>query len=194
VGALGINPASCSRPELIVIADALQMVDEAVRRNGVRTIIAATRRLSPDGLDPRIKSLNYLNHIMARIEANHAGVEEALMLNPQGRLAEGTADNVFVVRDGELYTPPVSDGALEGVTRNLVMQLGREVGLVVVEKSLAPYDLYTADECLLSGTGAELIPVREIEGRAVKACPGPIFRRLSQAFAEYIVQQTGGGA
>ena len=194
VGALGINPASCSRPELIVIADALQMVDESIRRKGVCAIIASTRRLSPDGLDPRIKSLNYLNHIMARIEANHAGVDEALMLNPQGRLAEGTADNVFVVREGELYTPPVNDGALDGITRRLVLQLGQEAGLAVHEKSLAPYDLYTADECLLSGTGAELIPVREIDGRAVRACPGPVFGQLSQAFAEYIVQQTGGGA
>lgn len=194
VGALGINPVSCSSPELIVMAGALQMVDETVRRQGARTIIAATRRLAPDGLDPRIKSLNYLNHILARIEANRAGVDEALMLNAQGRLAEGTADNVFVVRNGELLTPPVTDGALEGVTRALVMRLAREAGMVVREMSLAPYDLYTADECLLSGTGAELIPVREIDGRVVRACPGPLFARLSQAFEQYIAEQTGGGA
>lgn len=193
-GALGINPASCSRPELIVIADSLQMISERARTQGVSTIIASTRRLPPDGLDPRIKTLNYLNHILARIEANRAGAEEALMLNRQGRVAEGTADNVFVVRDGELRTPPVIDGALEGITRDLVMQLGREAGLIVREMSLAPYDLYTADECFLSGTGAELIPVREIDGRAVKACPGPVYGRLSLAFRDYIVLQARGAA
>jgi len=192
VGALGINPASCSRPELIVIADRLQMISDQARSQGVSTIISSTRRLPLDGLDPRIKSLNYLNHILARIEANHANVEEALMLNQQGKVAEGTADNVFIVRDGELCTPPVSDGALEGITRAIVMQLARQEGLVVRELSLAPYDLYTADECFLSGTGAELIPVRDIDGRAVKACPGTIYRKLLQAFSHYVVQQAGG--
>jgi len=189
-GALGINPASCRRPELIVIADSLQMVDEQARTQGISTIIASTRRLPTDGLDPRIKSLNYLNHILARIEANRAGAEEALMLNRQGMVAEGTADNVFVVRDGELWTPPVTDGALDGVTRGIIIQLGQATGLAVREKSLAPYDLYTADECFLTGTGAELIPVREIDGRSVGACPGPIYTKLSWAFRAYIDEQT----
>lgn len=186
VGPLGINPATCRQPELIVIADHLQMVDDEIRNKGIRTIIASTRRLSADGLDPRIKSLNYLNHILARLEANRAGVEEALMLNRQGQLAEGTADNVFVVREGRLLTPPASDGALEGITRNLIMRLAAQRDIAVSECSLAPYDLYTADECFLTGTGAELIPVREVDGRALRHCPGEVFRRLSQAFAEYI--------
>jgi branched-chain amino acid aminotransferase len=191
VGPLGINPATCGEPQLIVIADHLQMVDEAIRSRGVRTIIASTRRLSVDGLDPRIKSLNYLNHILARIEANRAGVEEALMLNAQGRLAEGTADNVFIVRNANLVTPPTSDGALEGITRNLIMELAEQRGLTVSESPLAPYDVYTADECFLTGTGAELIPVREVDGRPLKQCPGPVFRVLSRAFAEYIETHRG---
>ncbi|MDY6942750.1 MAG: branched-chain-amino-acid transaminase [Pseudomonadota bacterium] len=191
VGALGINPASCSNPELIVIADGLRMISAEAREQGVCAVIASTRRLPLDGLDPRVKSLNYLNQILARIEANRAGAEEALMLNAQGRVAEGTADNVFVVRGGELLTPPVTDGALEGITRGVVMQLGREAGLGVREVSLAPYDLYTADECFLTGTGAELIPVREIDGRGMKICPGPVYGMLSRAFADFIVQQTG---
>lgn len=181
-GALGIDPGSCPQPGLIVIASDLQMTDEHSRSTGVRTIIAATRRLPVDGLDPRIKSLNYLNHILARIEANRAGVEEALMLNAQGFVAEGTADNVFIVKDGVLLTPPACDGALEGITRGLVMELAQELGIAAREATLAPYDLYTADECFLTGTGAELIPVREVDGRALTACPGPTIARLAQAF------------
>ncbi len=181
-GALGINPASCPRPELIVIASQLQMVDEDRRTKGVKTIIATTRRLPPDGLDPRVKSLNYLNHILARIEANRSGADEALMLNRHGFVAEGTADNVFIVRGGTLLTPPTCDGALAGITRGLVLELARQDGVEVRETSLAPYDIYTADECFLTGTGAELIPVREVDGRAVTHCPGPIFERIGGLF------------
>jgi len=187
-GPLGINPASCASPELIVIADRLAMVDESARAHGIRVVIASTRRLPADGLDPRIKSLNYLNHILARIEANRAGVEEALMLNHAGKVAEGTADNVFIVRDGVLRTPPVTDGALAGITRGLVIRLAREAGMEVRESSLAPYDLYTADECFLTGTGAELIPVREVDGRVLEASPGRVFEKLSQNFAAAIQQ------
>lgn len=192
-GALGINPAGCTSPMLIVIADSLSMVEQSAREHGVRTIIASTRRLPMDGLDPRIKSLNYLNHILARIEANRAGVEEALMLNGQGRVAEGTADNVFIVRRGVLLTPPISDGALAGITREVIMLLAAENGIASREASLAPYDLYTADECFLTGTGAELIPVREVDGRTVKAAPGPIFKVLSRAFAGAVMAEQEAG-
>ena len=187
-GQLGINPAGCTKPELIAIADRLQMVDEKSMQRGIRTIIASTRRLSVDGLDPRIKSLNYLNNILAKIEANHAGVEEALMLNQQGHLAEGSADNVFIVRNGTLLTPPTSDGALDGITRKLVIDLAIEADIRVREMSLAPYDLYTADECFLTGTGAELIPVREVDGRNLSNCPGPVFSRLSEEFRLAVAQ------
>ena len=188
VGSLGINPVSCENPQLIVIADRLEMVADAARKTGIRTIISSTRRLPLDGLDPRIKSLNYLNHILAKTEANNAHVEEALMLNSQGHVTEGSADNVFIVRGGDIYTPPVSDGALDGITRGAVLRLGRELGLKTHENSLAPYDLYTSDECFLTGTGAELIPVREIDGRMIKKCPGPVYTKLLEAFRAYVSQ------
>jgi len=185
-GPLGIDPRNCRQPRLIVIAAPLQMVDHATRANGVSLIIAATRRLPPDGLDPHIKSLNYLNNILARIEANRAGADEAVMLNRAGRVAEGTADNLFIVRDGVLQTPPVSEGALPGITRALILRLASEQDIPVQEQPLAPYDLHTAEECFLTGTGTELVPVREIDGRPLPACPGPVFRRCAEAFARYI--------
>ncbi len=185
-GPLGIDPAPCRTPRLIVIASRLEMVDPATRTRGIRLVTAATRRLPPDGLDPRIKSLNYLNHILARIEANRAGADEAVLLNDQGRVAEGTADNLFIVRNGCLLTPPVIDGALPGITRALILKLASDMGIEAREQSLAPYDLHTADECFLTGTGAELIPVREIDGRMAKACPGPVFQRCHRAFRETI--------
>ncbi len=191
-GPLGIDPRPCQRPRLIVIASRLQMVDPARRDSGVRLIIASTRRLPPDGLDPRIKSLNYLNPILARIEANHAGADEAVLLNAHGLVAEGTADNLFVVQAGILLTPPVTDGALPGITRELIMRLARASGIETRERSLAPYDLHTADECFLSGTGAELVPVREIDGRSLGACPGPVFVRCAEAFTTAVRTQCRG--
>ena len=188
-GALGIDPRSCARPQLIVIADSLQMIDPAVREQGANLIIASTRRLPADGLDPRIKSLNYLNHILARMEANHAGAHEAVLLNTRGQVAEGTADNLFLVKDGKLLTPPVIDGALAGITRQLILELAGEQGLTAREQSLAPYDLYTAEECFLTGTGAELIPVRSIDGRKLRQCPGPAYQQLSRCFRHHIDQQ-----
>lgn len=189
-GALGLDPRSCAQPNTFIIASRLTMVSEQTRAHGARVVIASTRRLPADGLDARIKSLNYLNHILARIEANHAGADEAVLLNAAGRVAEGTADNVFIVRGGALLTPPVSEGCLEGVTRNLVIALAREIGLEVREQPLSPYDLYTADECFLTGTGAELIPVAEIDGRPLTRCPGPVLRQLTQCFREQIRQET----
>ena len=191
-GPLGIDPRPCKAPRLILVASHLVMVDQAARAEGIRLVTSATRRLPPDGLDPRVKSLNYLNHILARIEANAAGADEAVLLNAGGKVAEGTADNVFIVRDGALLTPPVIDGALPGITRALVLRLAREQGIETRETSLAPYDLHTAEECFLTGTGAELIPVREIDGRRLKACPGPVFQRCSEAFQRAIAQHCGG--
>ncbi len=185
-GPLGINPENCSSPTLFIIADRLQMISAEKRQQGAKLIIAATRRLSPDGLDPRIKSLNYLNHILARMEASHAGADEALLLNAQGLVAEGTADNVFIVRDGTLTTPPVTDGALAGITRAAVMEIAMANGIEMQEKSIAPYDLYTADECFLTGTGAELIPVSEVDGRNIRNSGGPVFQSIAQGFAELV--------
>lgn len=185
-GSLGINPTSCARGTAFIIADKLSVIDPRVKNHGAKLMIAATRRLAPDGLDPRIKSLNYLNHVMARIEANEAGADEALLLNAQGHVTEGSADNIFIVRDNALLTPQVSDGALAGITRGVIMALADGLGLPCKECSLSAYDLYTADECLLTGTAMELMPVREIDGRKLSACPGPVFEQLSQAFVETI--------
>jgi branched-chain amino acid aminotransferase len=164
----------------------LALIDAAARQRGARVIIAATRRLAPDGLDPRIKSLNYLNHILARIEANNAGADEAILLNGAGRVAEGSADNIFVVRNGALATPPAIEGALEGVTRAVIFELAQQLGIAALETPLAPYDLYNADECFLTGTGAELIPVREIDGRPLPTPPGPVFQQLQRAFTAVV--------
>jgi len=190
-GPLGLNPKSCSQPNVIAIADQLTMI-ELGQQVGARLIVSSVRRLPADGLDPRIKSLNYLNHILAKIEANHAGADEAILLNAQGRVAEGTADNVFIVRDGCLLTPPCSEGALEGITRELVLQLARDNGIETREQPLGVYDLYAADECFLTGTGAELIPVASIDCRSMPGCPGPVFRQLQQAFRRTIDQECGG--
>lgn len=193
LGPLGLDPAGCREPELFIIASGLQVIDAARRSAGARVIIAATRRLGADGLDPRIKSLNYLNHVLARIEANNAGADEAILLNAAGRVAEGSADNVFIVRRDELLTPPVTEGALDGITRGVVIELARALDLPFRETPLAPYDLFTADECFLTGTGAELIPVREINGRALRACPGSVFAELEQAFFHCIARESEGG-
>lgn len=185
VGSLGLDPRSCRRPTLFIIADGLNLLDE-VRRRGARVMIAATRRLAADGLDPRIKSLNYLNPILARMEANQAGADEAILLNGAGRVAEGTADNIFVVHQGKLLTPPASEGALAGVTRAVVIELAIAAGIPVAEMPLTLYDLYGADECFLTGTAAELVPVAELGGRAVGASPGPLFLELERRFRALI--------
>lgn len=190
VGVLGINPATCKQPSVIIIADQLQMVSDAQRAQGVRAIIASTRRLTPDRLDSRIKSLNYLNAILARMEANYAGVEEAILLNDRGCVAEGTADNLFIVTDGVLLTPPATEGALAGITRQTVLELAAANSIPAREAVLTPYDLYNADECFLTGTGAKLIPVREIDGRKIAACPGIRYQQLSQAFSALIEMET----
>jgi len=187
-GPLGINPAQCKEPELIIIASPLSMSDEQAQKNGIRTIIASTRRIPADCLDPRIKSLNYLNAILARIEANNAGVEEALMLNQQGYITEGSVDNIFIVRDTKLYTPPSVDGSLAGITRDLIIKLATEAGFSTHIETLSAYDIYSADECFLTGTGAELIPVNEVDGRKISACPGPVFKQLKDLFIENSMQ------
>jgi branched-chain amino acid aminotransferase len=181
-GSLGLDPASCARPRLIVIVDELAMVSPAVLAQGATLIISSVRRLQADQIDSRIKSLNYLNQILARLEANAVGADEAVMLNDQGRIAEGTADNIFIVKNGKLSTPPLSEGSLAGITRSAIINCARQTGIEVQETPLSAYDLYTADECFLSGTGAELIPVKEVSGRQITNVRGPIFRQLHAAF------------
>ena len=189
VGALGLDPSSCTAPSVFILAGTLQLITAEGRR-GARLIIAATRRLGADGLDPRIKSLNYLNPILARLEAQHAGADEAIMLNAAGRVAEGTADNVFIVRARRLLTPPVTEGALEGVTRGILLELAGAAGIEALERPLSPYDLHTADECLLTGTAAELVPVAEIDCRPLRHCPGPVYTELAGRFQQLVAAET----
>lgn len=190
VGNLGIDPRKCDKATVIVIVDEIQMGADS--EQGLDIIIASTRRLPVDGLDPRIKSLNYLNHILAKTEANHAGAAEAVLLNQQGHVCEGSSDNLFMVKNRTLYTPPVSDGALDGITRGCVLTLAQQLDIRCQVSSLAPYDLYSADECFLTGTAVELLPVRSIDKRAMTHCPGPIFQQIQQAFSDHINQQCRG--
>lgn len=188
VGPLGIDPSHCEAGNLIIIADQLTLVGERVRAAGAKLIVASTRRLGADQIDGRIKSLNYLNQIMARLEANDAGADEAIVLNHRGFVAEGTADNLFICKDGILSTPPITDGALAGITRKLVLETSKNLSLEVSERSLTVYDLYTADECFLTGTGAELIPVGRISGRNIKQCPGDLFAKIDHRFQQALTE------
>lgn len=189
-GPMGVDPAVCTKPTVFIIADRLQLISDASRTAGIRAVIVSTRRVPNVSWDSRIKSLNYLNNVLAKLEARHAGADEAIMLNIEGNVAEGAVNNVFVVKNGRLLTPPTRDGALAGVTRATVLQLAQGCNIPAEEKSLTPYDLYTADECFLTGTGVELVPVREVDGRVVNACPGPVFGRLQQAFDGFVRDYT----
>jgi len=188
-GNLGINPKSCTKPNVFIIADDVHVVAQDTKQQGANIIIASTRKLTLDGLDPRVKSLNYLNHILARMEANHAGADEALMLNANGFIAEGSADNVFIVQGNHLITPPSTDGALAGITRQVILDLAHDAGLQPMEKSIGAYDVYNADACFLTGTGAELIPVRSVDGRLLKSCPSKTFEKLASLFQETITKE-----
>jgi branched-chain amino acid aminotransferase len=186
-GTLGIDPNRCPKPCAIVIADSIQMYPKELYEKGIAVITASVVRNHPMALSPRIKSLNYLNNILARIEANDAGVSEAIMLNHLGNVAECTSDNIFIVRDGLVITPTTADGILEGVTRQVIIDLCKRDGIPCQEKAIQRHDLYVADECFLTGTGAEVVPVTKIDGRAIGAgSPGPLTRRLIQAFHSYV--------
>ena len=183
VGNLGLNPNKCKQPSVIIIADRIQLYPKEYYDNGLTIVTVPTTRNLHSALNPAIKSLNYLNNILAKIEANNAGCEEAIMLNAEGFVAECTGDNVFIVKDGELLTPPLSAGALYGITRGTVMQLAREAGIKVSEPTLTRYDLFNADECFLTGTGAEIVPVVKIDGRVIgDGKPGKVTRMLEECY------------
>ena len=182
-GSLGLDPNRTTNPQVIVIADTISLYPREFYEQGLKIVTAATQRVQSAALSPRIKSLNYLNNIMAKLEGLRAGCVEALMLNHKGEVAECTGDNVFVVRSGVLLTPPPDAGILEGITRNAVMELARAAGIDCREATLTRHDLYTADECFLTGTAAEVIPVVDIDGRMIGAgTPGPITKQLTTAF------------
>jgi branched-chain amino acid aminotransferase len=183
VGDLGLDPRTCRRPTVIIIIDKIKLYPEALYTNGLEIATVTTTRNMADSLNPKIKSLNYLNNIMGKIEVNNMGLPEGLMLNASGYVAEATADNVFVVKNGVVRTPPTHDGALEGITRNTIVDICRSQGMVCEKKTLTRHDIYNADECFLSGTAAELIPVIKVDGRVVgSGHPGKVFERLRAEF------------
>lgn len=185
-GDLGLNPLNCHGPAtVIIIASHIALYPAEVYDQGLELITCATRRNIPDALSPEIKSLNYLNNILARIEVVRAGAHEGLMLNAVGHVAEATGDNVFVVRDKKLHTPPTYSGILAGVTRDVVIELATEIGLPVREEMLTLYEVYTADECFLTGTAAEIVPVAKCDGRIIgDGKPGRITQQLMARFKE----------
>jgi branched-chain amino acid aminotransferase len=186
-GPLGIDPGTCKKAMVIIIVSDIQLYPEEYYRKGIEIITASTRRVPPECLDPRIKSLNYLNNILAKLEARQAGCFEAVMLNTSGFVAECTADNIFIVKDKVLLTPAAHQGALEGITRAAVIQAARSRGISTIETILAPYDLYNADECFLTGTGAEIVPVVKIDGRVIGSGePGPVTEEVIEAFRNSI--------
>ncbi|MCA9160218.1 MAG: branched-chain-amino-acid transaminase [Planctomycetales bacterium] len=188
-GSLGIDPDRTADPQVIVIADHIQLYPKELYENGMEIVTASTIRNHPAALNPRIKSLNYLNNILAKLEGKRAGCLEALMLNHRGEVAECTADNIFLVRRGELLTPPTDAGILEGVTRNAVIELAQQAGIVVREITLTRHDVYVADECFLTGSGAEIIPVIKVDMRTIgSGTVGSLTRQLSQAFHRLVRQ------
>ena len=190
-GALGLNPYACKNPQVICIAGSIQLYPKELYEKGLSVVTGGTVRNHNEAINPRIKSLNYLNNILGKIEAMNAGAMECLLLNAQGYVAEATGDNVFIVRGEELVTPPTWCGALRGITRDAVIRLAGELGYAAREDVLTRYDVYTANEVFLTGTAAELIGVAEVDGRRIgQGRPGPVMRRLAAAFAD-LARSTG---
>jgi len=185
-GSLGIDPNKCETPKLFIIADELSVLNTSDIDSGIRLHIATTRRLPAECLNPEIKSLNYLNNILARIEANQAGMDEAIMLNLDGFVSEGSVDNIFIISDGILKTPPISDGLLAGITRAVIIEVARQAGIPCQQTSLTLQDLLQAQECFLTGTGAELIPVRQIGDQLIKSPADPLTPLLMKGFRDQI--------
>ena len=189
-GDLGIDPRKCPRPNLVIIVDEIQLYPQEAYQRGLRMITASTRQRPLDVLNPRIKTCNYLNNILARMEANLVGVDEGLMLTTHGYVAECTADNVFIVKRGGVLTPPAHLGILQGVTRQTVLDLCGTMGIPAAEHTLTLHDMYTADECFLSGTGAELGPVVQLDGRSIgSGKPGPVTTRILAAFRDLAARE-----
>jgi len=184
-GTLGLDPNRTSNPQVIIIADRIELYPEEYYQNGLELVTVSTIRNHPAALSPRIKSLNYLNNILAKIEGLQAGCIEALMLNHKGEVAECTGDNIFIVRDGVLYTPPIDAGILEGITREAVIELARNASLEVHETPLTRHDVFIAQECFLTGSAAEVVPVVKLDSRTIgDGKPGPITHDLSERFHE----------
>lgn len=191
IGNLGLNPTQCKRPTVIIIAATIALYPAEIYSKGLTVVTCATRRTNPGALNPAVKSLNYLNNVMARIEANLAGADEALMLNDHGNVAECTADNVFVVKRGQIFTPPIAAGALRGITRSVVFEIAAELGIKILEADVTRHDVFIADECFLTGTAAEIISVIKADGRTIgEGTPGSITTRIMARFHK-MTRETG---
>ncbi len=186
-GNLGLDPRKASNPQVIIIVDDISLYPQEYYDNGLRIVTSSTIRNHPNSLNPRIKTLNYLASILAQIECIEAGCIEALMLNHKGEVAEGTADNFFLVKRGVLKTPPPEAGILEGITREAVMELARKAGITVLETNLTRFDVYGADECFFTGTGAEIIPVVQVDGRSIgTGKPGPMTKQIRERYHQLV--------
>jgi branched-chain amino acid aminotransferase len=186
-GSLGLDPNQTSDPQIIIIADSIKLYPAEFYDKGLKIVTASTIRNHPAAFSPRVKSLNYLNNIMAKIEGLRAGCIEAVMLNHKGEVAECTGDNIFIVKHGVLMTPPKDAGILEGITRNAILELATSLGITAFEQSMTRHDLYVADECFLTGSAAEVIPVIDIDGRTISdGKVGPITTKLIAAFKELV--------
>jgi branched-chain amino acid aminotransferase len=187
VGDLGIDPKKSKKPSVFVITDSIAIYPKEMYEKGIATIVSSYIRNHPNSCSPRIKSLNYLNNILAKLEANDAGVPEAIMLNHDGNVSEATADNVFVIRAGTVFTPGTSDGILEGITRQVIIKVCRKLGIPLLETQIQRHDLYCADEMFLTGSGAEVMPVTMVDKRQIgNGTVGPITKKLLEAFRQYI--------
>ncbi|MCG7316029.1 branched-chain-amino-acid transaminase [Brevibacillus laterosporus] len=190
-GDLGLDPRSCKKANIVIIVEQLRLFPQELYETGLKIVTVPTRRNKPDALNPKIKSLNYLNNVMVRMEASMAGVSEALMLNSEGYVTEGSGDNIFLVKKGVIYTPPTYLGALDGITRQAIMDIVRELGYVIKEEPFTRHDVYIADEVFLTGTAAEVISVSEVDARIIRdGKPGPVTKQLLEKFRRY-VQEDG---
>lgn len=189
VGKLGLSPFGCETPQLIIIADQIQLYPKELYETGLRAITVPTRRNSSAAIPPMVKSLNYLNNILAKIEAQKLGFQECIMLNNEGYVAECSGDNIFIVADGKIITPPTFAGSLSGITRGTVFELANKFGIEILEKEMTRYDIWTADECFLSGTAAKLIPLVELDSRVIgNGKPGSVFKKLMDGFNDIVTK------
>jgi len=185
VGDLGLDPRNCPLASIVIIADTIQLFPAEFYERGLKIVTVPTRRNAPDAVNPQIKSLNYLNSVLVKIEAANAGALEALTLNAQGYVCEGSGDNVFIVKKGVVYTPPIYLGVLDGITRRTIIELCHQLDLPLREQPFTRHDVFVADECFLTGTAAELIPVVEVDRRTIgTGIPGDVTKRLHSAFHE----------
>jgi branched-chain amino acid aminotransferase len=187
VGDLGLNPRKCAKATIIAITDTISLHKTEAKESGVTAMLSWVKRDPVDATSHEIKSLNYLNSILAKIEANISGVDEAICLDKNGFVCEGVAENIFIVKEGKLFTPPSYTGALPGITRDEVMKLARKLGHEAKEKNITPYELFNAEEAFFTGTAAEIIPVREINKRTIDTGkPGPITKKLMEEFSKLV--------